>query len=110
MMNLKTNPSLIEMRDALIPCLSFSLLLRNDELLHLSCLHMKLDPEGMKFTIVSSKTDVYRKGKTLFLAKQHNGYSVYNLLIQYMKKGNLRCGQNKFLFSNIVLTKGTHKL
>ena len=54
MMVLSSNPSLEELRDALIPSLSFSLLLRNDELRHLSCKHMTLCSSGIKFKILSS--------------------------------------------------------
>ena len=102
MMILSTNPSLEELRDSLIPSLSFSLLLRNDELIHLSCKHMTLSEEGVKFLIVSSKTDVYRNGRVLHLARQEEGFSVYNLLLKYMSKGKLRMGENKFLFGEIV--------
>ena len=55
MMVLGPKPSLEELRDSLIPSLSFSLLLRNDELIHLSCKHMSLSEEGIKFVILSSK-------------------------------------------------------
>ena len=46
-LNLKNNASLSEIRDSLIPALSFSLLLRNDELRHLSCAHIEKREEGM---------------------------------------------------------------
>ena len=102
MMVLGPRPSLEELRDSLIPSLSFSLLLRNDELIHLSCKHMSLSKEGVKFLILSSKTDVYRNGRVLHLARQEEGFSVYNLLSDYMKKGNLKIGEDKFLFGEVV--------
>ena len=86
----------------LVSSLSFSLVLRNDELIHLTCKDLISSDEGMKFQILSSKTDVYRKGKTVFLAKQAGLYSVFNLLMAYMRKGNLNVGENKFLFGKIV--------
>ena len=67
MIRLGENPSLIQLRNALIPALSFSLLLRNDELRHLSCNHIRSDNKGLIFHIVSSKTDVYRDGKNYSL-------------------------------------------
>ena len=107
MMDVGRNPTLTQIRDALIPSLSFSLMLRNDELIHISCLHMVLENSGMKFQIVSSKTDVYRNGKTVFLAKQNK---VFNLLTLYMRNADLHCGQNKFLFGNIDTLNGTQTL
>ena len=102
MMVLSPDPSLEELRDALIPSLSFSLLLRNDELRHLSCKHMILGSSGIKFKILSSKTDVYRNGRILFLARQEDVFSVFDLLISYMKRGRLVIGENKFLFGTIT--------
>ena len=110
MMNIGRNPTLTQVRDALIPSLSFSLMLRNDELIHISCLHMTLENSGMKFKIISSKTDVYRNGKTVFLAKQDDIRSVFNFLMLYMRKAGLRCGQNKFLFGNIETRNGSQIL
>ena len=101
MMRVPLSPSLEELRDALIPSLSFSLLLRNDELIHLSCRHMTATEKGMTFFIVSSKKDVYRKGKTLYLARQAGEFSVFDLLLRYMAKAKLGVGENKFLFGKI---------
>ena len=102
MMVVNGNPSLEELRNALIPSLSYSLVLRNDELIHISCKNLSICSKGIKFEIVSSKTDVYRKGRTLYLARQVGKYSVYDLLCAYMDKGNLKIGENKFLFGRIV--------
>ena len=101
-MVLKGSPTLEELRNALVPSLSFSLVLRNDELIHLTCDNLIPSDEGLKFRILSSKTDVYRKGKMLFLAKQSGPYSVFNLLMAYMKKGNLKIGEKKFLLGKII--------
>ena len=106
MLTLRKNPTLTELRDALIPSLSFMLLLRNDELIHLSCRHMTRTNQGVEFQIVSSKTDIYRKGKTLFLAEQTGENSVFSLLLNYMKEGGLKMGENKFLFGKIQTQKG----
>ena len=59
------------MRDNLVPCLASALLLRHDEISHINCSHITLSDEGLKFFIPSSKTDVYRQGKFVFLAKDN---------------------------------------
>ena len=100
-LNLKNNASLSEVRDSLIPALSFSLLLRNDELRHLSCAHIEKREEGMIFRIVSSKTDVFRKGKSLYLADSKDSKSLVSLLLKYMSLGEIPLGSNNFLFGEI---------
>ena len=62
---------------------------------------MALTDRGMTFNIVSSKKDVYRKGKTLYLARQAGEHSVFDLLLRYMAKAKLGLGENKFLFGKI---------
>ena len=59
MVILGTNPLLADIRDSLMAALSYSLLLRNDELRHLSCKHLILNDVGLTVNIVSSKTDVF---------------------------------------------------
>ena len=97
---LKTmNASLTEIRDALIPGLAFALLLRHDEIAHLSCNHISQNVNGLKILIPSSKTDTVREGRYVFLSKNHS--SLYELLFLYMKKAGLKIGANHFLFCPI---------
>ena len=91
-LNLKNNASLSEVRDSLIPALSFS---------HLSCAHIEKREEGMIFRIVSSKTDVFRKGKSLYLADSNDSKSLVSLLLKYMSLGEIPLGSNNFLFGEI---------
>ena len=102
MLNLGPKPTLMQTRDALMAALSFSLLLRNEELRHLACNNINENDSGVTFLIVSSKTDVFRKGKKLFLAKQDGVFSVTKLLKEYMKRGNLKFHENKFLFGPVI--------
>ena len=95
------NPTLRDVRDALIPAISYNLLLRNDELRHLSCKNITHKPDGFVFVIESSKTDVFRKGKTLYLANQDGDLSVTKLLKKYLEKAKLAIGSNNLLFGEI---------
>ena len=67
---------------------------------------LKFCDKGMKFEITSFKTDIYREGRTLYLARQTGKYSVYDLLCAYMRKGNIKIGENKFLFGRITGSGG----
>ena len=92
----KPNASLTKLRDALIPGLAFALLLRHDEVAHLSCMHISQVDDGLKIHIPSSKTDTIREGRFVFLSKKHS--SLHELLILYMNKAGLKIGMNHFLF------------
>jgi site-specific recombinase XerD len=54
MVDVDPNETLENLRNALIPALGFSLLLRHDELSHILLAHMTLCQEGMKILIPSS--------------------------------------------------------
>ena len=105
--NLPSDPSLTEIRDCLIPVLSYSLLLRHDETSHLNCNHITHCPEGLKIFIPSSKTDTYREGKYVFLSK--NNQAAYNLFSDYLVKSKLTIGSNHFLFGPIAFNKHSNK-
>ena len=96
------NPSLSQRRNILMPCLSYALLLRHDELSHLNCLYFVEDTKGIQITIPSSKTDVYRNGKKVFLAKEASPQSVFCLLKKYISLSGLKMGDNHFLFTPII--------
>ena len=99
--------SLVVLRDAAIVCLAFSLLLRHDEISHISCNHFSLIENGVKLVIPSSKTDSLRNGKDVFLAFSEGSYSTSGLLMRYMKLANLSLGQNHFLFGPVKLDKSS---
>ena len=103
--HLSSNPSLTELRDCLIPVLSYSLLLRHDEISHINCNHINSVASGLKILIPSSKTDTYREGKYVYLSKNNN--SVYNLFFNYLSKSNLNLGINHFLFGPISFSRVT---
>jgi integrase len=90
--------SLLDLRNCVIIALAYSLLLRHDEISFMSCYHISLIVGGLKFFIPSSKTDVYNKGKDVFLAKNESRFSVYSLLMRYFTLANLHVGQDHFLF------------
>ena len=92
-------PSLIQMRDTLIPSLAYALLLRHDEISHLNCSHISHSINGFRFHIPSSKTDIYRQGKNVFLSNDNT--SLCALLLDYLSKTVLKLGDNHFLFTPI---------
>ena len=89
---------LLELRNCLIVSLAYSLLLRNDEVSHITCDHIIEQEKGYKIFIPKSKTDRYRSGKHVFLAKNACEHSTANLLKNYMEMSGLNIGDNHFLF------------
>ena len=92
-------PSLIQIRDTLIPSLAYALLLRHDEIAHLNCSHISHSINGFSFHIPSSKTDIYRQGKNVFLSSDNA--SLCELLLDYLSKAGLKLGDNHFTFTPI---------
>ena len=102
---LPREPTLTQLRDCLIPVLSYALLLRHDETAHLNCNHITEDSDGFKIIIPSSKTDTYREGKIVYLSK--NNRSLSDLLLRYLSKANLNLTMNHFLFGPIKFDKSS---
>ena len=103
--NSAKNPSLSDLRNALIPCLAYALLLRHDEMSHINCNHFSTVSGGLKLFIPSSKTDIYRQGKYVFLAKDNA--DLYSLFFKYLSKAKLNLKDNHFLFGPIKFDQST---
>ena len=89
---------LTSLRDCLMIAFSYSLLLRYDEMSHIACNHLTLQTQGVKILIPKSKTDKYRNGKNVFLARTDASSSTYSLLSKYLEMTGLKPGLNHFLF------------
>ena len=89
---------LVDVRDRLIISLSYTLLFRHDEIAHISCAHLSFVHGGLKITIPSSKTDVYKNGGNALL----NRGKVFSLLMRYMEMAGLSLGDAHFLFGPII--------
>ena len=101
---------LTALRDCLTIAFAYSLLLRYDELSHIACSHLALESHGYKITIPKSKTDKYRNGKNVFLAKTDSHSSTFTLLSKYLHMANLAPGLNHFLFCPLKKSGQTFSL
>ena len=95
--SLTLDATLRDIRDVTILAVAFTLLLRHDEVSHLSCAHLKKVGKNLKVTVIRSKTDKLREGRTAWLAQ---GRTV-QVVERYMKEAGLKIGQNHFLFGPI---------
>ena len=99
--NLGDNPTLVELRNVTILALAHNLLLRHDEVSHVSCAHISESSDHFKFAIIASKTDKLRNGREVFLAKAAGKHSTSGLLSKYLVLSGLKLGENHFLFGPI---------
>ena len=96
-----------DLRNCLIVSMAFCLLLRHNELSHLTLDHFEQTVEGYKITIPKSKTDKYRNGSNVFLKFCSDSGSVSSLLSKYLFMTKLKPGDNHYLF--FPLKKQNHK-
>ena len=99
-----------ELRDCLAIAFAYNLLLRYDELSHISCNHLTKLPNGYKILIPKSKTDKFRNGKHVFLSHSHEAFSTYHMLERYLNLSRLEPGQNHFLFCPLSKTLNCYAL
>ena len=99
--NLGDNHSLTDLRNVTILALAHNLLLRHDEVSHISCAHISERSQDFKILIIASKTDKLRNGKEVFLAKVAGAYSTSGLLTKYFQLSGSKPGDNHFLFGPI---------
>ena len=88
----------VHLRNCLLMGISFSLLLRHDEVIHISLNHITKIDHGYKFLIPKSKTDKFRNGSHVILTESDKQCSISKLLEKYLALFGLSLGMNHFLF------------
>ena len=108
--NLTPDSSLGEIRIVAIALLGFSAFLRYDELSSLRCCDIKFTETSMEVHILSSKTDQYRQGDTVLVARTGNATCPVMVLERYFEKAELDKDSIGHIFRGIVKTKHGEKL
>lgn len=99
--------NLVDLRNCLLISFAYNLLLRHDEFSHVTLAHITESQEGFKILIPKSKTDKFRNGKHVFLAKNSDPHSTSALLGRYLSKTELKLGLNHFLFCPLKKTRNS---
>ena len=99
------SPSLTEVRLLAICLVAFAGFLRCEELLKLRCADVAFNPEGMVIQITSSKTDQYREGASLVIARTGTATCPVSMMQRYFSMGQLAHGSQDYLFRGIMHTK-----
>ena len=102
--------SLADLRLIAMALLAFSAILRCDELVKLRCCDVVFSPASMSIKLPRSKTDQYREGSSVVVARSGTHTCPVAVLEQYCTRAELDLSSANFLFRGIVRTKSGEKL
>ena len=100
--------NLSSLRIAALFITAYCAFLRFDELAKLRCCVVNFhNSDYVKITIVSSKTDVYRDGSSVLLARTGTVTCPYTILSRYFHLAALNCYSSDFVFRNLAYHKSS---
>ena len=108
--SLGSSPSLSEVRLAASALVSFAAFLNFDELAKLRCCNVRFSEQSMTLHITSSKTDQYRQGDCVIVARTHSNTCPVSMMERYMLMADIKPASSLFLFRGIVHTKKGQQL
>lgn len=108
--SLGQSPSLSDVRLAASCLLAFAAFLRFDELVKLRCCDVVVGEESMSVQIISSKTDQYRQGKSVLVARTGSPTCPVAMMEKYFVMAELSCTSSLPLFRAITHTKKGERL
>ena len=108
--NFHANPTLANMRITTFSLLAFAGFLRFDEAIRVRACDVKLSPSMATVSIPSSKTDPYRQGNEVLMARTHSLTCPVSMLEGYMARIEIEPTSSLFLFRGLINTKDGKKL
>lgn len=108
--SLGPDPSLADIRLVAACLLSFAGFLRYDELAKLRCCDVTFRAQSMSIRITSSKTDQYRQGDTVLIARSGSATCPVAMLERYFDAAKLSSTSKLRVFRGIVVTKNGEQL
>ncbi|CAG2240881.1 unnamed protein product [Mytilus edulis] len=105
------NPrTLRDLRLLSICTVSYAGFLRYSELCSIKANNLAFKPEYLEIFISSSKTDCYRNGKSVVIAKTNTPFCPVAILLDYIKAGDIVLTSDMYIFRSIVYVKKYNKL
>ena len=104
------NNDLLVVRDLTMILLSFAGFLRFDEVSSLLCSDVKIECEYLFLFIRKSKTDQYRNGNEVLIAKGETIACPFSMFIRYVELSGMNLDSDFYIFRPIFRSKGTCKL
>ena len=108
--SLSVPPSLSDLRLAASCLLAFAAFLRYDELAKLRCCDIAFSESSMSIHISSSKTDQYRQGDSVVVARTNSPTCPVSMMEKYFAQAQLSCSSTLLLFRGITHTKHGERL
>ena len=103
-------PSLSEVRLLAVCLLAFARFLRCEELLKLVCADVQFNQEGLVLSIKSSKTDQFREGASLVVARTGASTCQVEMMERYFHMGRLSVESHERVLCAVVHTKEGERL
>ena len=101
----KTPDNLMNYRTIAICCVAFAGFLRFNEVANLKRSDISFHETYMKIFIAKSKTDIYREGAHVLIAKTGSTSCPYRVLKKYLELANIPENSNDYVFRAISLVK-----
>ena len=108
--DLGTAPSLADIRLVASSLLAFAAFLRYDDLARLRCCDIQFEETAISVHITSSKTDQYRQGDVVVVARTGTPTCPVAMLERYMKAAGISTSSKLKLFRGILSTKKSERL
>ena len=108
--SLGPEPSLADVRLVAIALLAFSAFLRCDELSKLRGCDIRVTPQSMSVHVTSSKTDQYREGASILVARSGSPTCPVAMVERYLALAGISRDSKLRLFRGIVHAKGGDRL
>ena len=102
--------TLINVRDLTMILLCYAGFLRFNDMSNLRCSDIRFENDHIVVKIRSSKTDIYREGREVLIAKGSTIACPYTMLQRYMELAGLSTSSEEFLIRPMFQSKGVHSL
>lgn len=96
----------VDIRDLAMILTGYTGFLRFDEISKLKCNDVTFQDDHFTLTITSSKTDKFRAGNKVLIAKGHTSACAYVMLRRYIDLAGIDLKSNGFLFKPMYKSKG----
>lgn len=100
----------IQLRDLCMITLAYAGFLRFSELSNLCCNDITFNSDHIVLNIRKSKTDIYRRGNEVLIAKGESSACPYSMLQRYMSAAGLSVQSDDYLFKPAFRSKRTSSL
>jgi len=106
----KDSTDVIDVRDLAMIILGYAGFMRMNEISELRCNDVQFKSDHFVINVRHSKTDIYRNGSEIIIAKGTTTACPYGILTKYMSLANLSNESNEYLFKPAFRSKAVSSL